>query len=165
MSSFSNSLLAQCPPSSSDPSCVPLLPVNRNAKIRKGRKPVPTALCCRDLFPVEDLLNLWTRSSFVFIHGFTFCKDEFGTFQRCFHITPCVLFFDLMKMFFFFSHRSYGRCWESVIGDYLSLRSLICIIRISLYASFANCTQMGLEIFLCVSYFPVLNNSKIWRLH
>lgn len=64
-------------------------PVNRNAKTRKGRKPVPTALCCRDLFPVKDLLSLWMRSSFVFIHGFTFCKDEFGTFQRCFNITHC----------------------------------------------------------------------------
>lgn len=101
MSSFSNSLLVQCSPSSSDPSCVPLLPVNRNTNIRKGCKPVPTTLCCRDLCPVEDLLSLWTRSSFVFIHGFTFCKDEFGTFQRCFYITPCVLFFDLMKIVFF----------------------------------------------------------------
>lgn len=93
-----------------------VLPVNRNAKIRKGHKPVPTALCCRDLFPVKDLLSLWMRSSLVFIHGFTFVKMSLVPFS-------VVSILHTVRIFWiFFSHSSYGRCWETVIGDYFFLR-------------------------------------------
>lgn len=72
-----------------------VLPVNRNAKIRKGRKPVPTALCCRDLFPVKPLDAIQS----CFYTRIYFCKDEFGTFQRCFNITHCaycLIFFSFL---------------------------------------------------------------------
>lgn len=68
-----------------------------------GRKPVSIVLCCParsdcdlDLFSVDDLFSRWTGSNFVFVNWFTFCKDEFGTFQRGFNITLCVLFLDFI---------------------------------------------------------------------